>query len=94
MNGFHRRIPIVLGTKPKPSKDFSAVLLNDDRVLVVRGNSGSSECFWFLEVSKSHAYMFQMLLSSRFLFLMSKPFAEFVDDSFYLCMKRINRKTA
>uniref|UniRef100_M1AEM6 guanylate kinase n=1 Tax=Solanum tuberosum TaxID=4113 RepID=M1AEM6_SOLTU len=44
------RIPIVLGAKPKPSKDYSAVLLNDDRVLVVRGNSGSSECFWFLEV--------------------------------------------
>ncbi|KAG5583558.1 hypothetical protein H5410_054185 [Solanum commersonii] len=44
------RIPIVLGAKPKPSKDYSVVLLNDDRVLVVRGNSGSSECFWFLEV--------------------------------------------
>jgi len=56
----------VLGAKPKPSKDYSAVLLNDDRVLVVRGNSGSSECFWFLEVSKSHAHMFQMLISLTF----------------------------
>ncbi|KAJ8570379.1 hypothetical protein K7X08_037351 [Anisodus acutangulus] len=42
--------PIVLGTKPEPSKHHSAVLLNDDRVLVVRGNSTFSECFWFLEV--------------------------------------------
>ncbi|KAJ8534255.1 hypothetical protein K7X08_007579 [Anisodus acutangulus] len=42
--------PIVLGTKPEPSKHHSAVLLNDDRVLVVRENSTSSECFWFLEV--------------------------------------------
>ncbi|CAN4109121.1 unnamed protein product [Withania somnifera] len=42
--------PIVLGTKPKASKHHSAVLLNDNRVLVVRGNSASNECFWFLEV--------------------------------------------
>ncbi|PHT71491.1 Guanylate kinase 1 [Capsicum annuum] len=42
--------PTVLGTKPKSSKHHSAVLLNDDRVLVVRGNSDSSECLWFLEV--------------------------------------------
>ncbi|XP_055808311.1 guanylate kinase 2-like isoform X2 [Solanum dulcamara] len=42
--------PTVLGTKPKSSKHHSAVLLNDDRVLVIRGDSGSSECFWFLEV--------------------------------------------
>ncbi|KAK4378029.1 hypothetical protein RND71_004325 [Anisodus tanguticus] len=42
--------PIVLGTKPEPSKHHSVVLLNDDRVLVVRGSSTFSECFWFLEV--------------------------------------------
>ncbi|CAN4118457.1 unnamed protein product [Withania somnifera] len=42
--------PTVLGTKPKASKHQSAVLLNDDRVLVVRGNAPSSECFCFLEV--------------------------------------------
>lgn len=42
--------PTVLGTKPKTSKHHSAVLLNDDRMLVLRGDSTSSECFWFLEV--------------------------------------------
>lgn len=43
-------IPTVLGTKPKLSKGHSAVLLNGDRILVIKGNSKSDGCFWFLEV--------------------------------------------
>uniref|UniRef100_A0A5B6ZW61 Guanylate kinase 1 n=1 Tax=Davidia involucrata TaxID=16924 RepID=A0A5B6ZW61_DAVIN len=43
-------IPTVLGTKPKPCKGHSAVLLNEDRILIVKGNSSSDDCAWFLEV--------------------------------------------
>ncbi|XP_049392991.1 guanylate kinase 2 [Solanum stenotomum] len=42
--------PTVLGTKPKVSNGHSAVLLNGDRILVIKGNSKSDGCFWFLEV--------------------------------------------
>ena len=45
--------PTVLGTKPKVSNGHSAVLLNGDRILVIKGNSKSDECFWFLEVGTS-----------------------------------------
>lgn len=44
-------IPIVLGTKPNSSKRYSAVLLDEDRILVIKGNSTSDDCFWFLEVN-------------------------------------------
>ncbi|KAL3841247.1 hypothetical protein ACJIZ3_025838 [Penstemon smallii] len=44
-------IPIVFGTKPKPSKGFSAISLDEDRILVIKGNSSSDDCFWFLEVN-------------------------------------------
>ncbi|KAM7500193.1 hypothetical protein LguiA_024607 [Lonicera macranthoides] len=43
-------IPNVLGTKPKPFKGHSALLLNEDRILVIKGNSTSVDCTWFLEV--------------------------------------------
>ena len=45
-----RVIPTVLGTKPKPFKGHSALLLNEDRILLVKGNSTSVDCTWFLEV--------------------------------------------
>ncbi|PIN19980.1 Guanylate kinase [Handroanthus impetiginosus] len=44
-------IPTVLGTKPKPSKGHSAVVLDEGRILVIKGNSTSDDCFWFLEVN-------------------------------------------
>ncbi|KAL2480615.1 Guanylate kinase 2 [Abeliophyllum distichum] len=44
-------IPVVLGPKPKLSKGHSAVLLDEDRILVIKGNSTSDDCFWFLEVN-------------------------------------------
>ncbi|CAA3006659.1 guanylate kinase 2-like [Olea europaea subsp. europaea] len=44
-------IPVVLGIKPGPSKGHSAVLIDEDRILVVKGDSASDACFWFLEVN-------------------------------------------
>nr|GMD41743.1 guanylate kinase 2-like [Ipomoea batatas]GMD47951.1 guanylate kinase 2-like [Ipomoea batatas] len=43
--------PTVLGTKLKAPEGFSAMLLNDDRILVVKRNSPVGDCFWFLEVN-------------------------------------------
>ncbi|CAK9165083.1 unnamed protein product [Ilex paraguariensis] len=43
-------IPAVLGTKPKLFKGHSAVLVDDDRILVLKGNSSSDDFTWFLEV--------------------------------------------
>lgn len=44
-------IPIVLGTKPKPSRGHSAIVLDQDRILVIKGNTTSDDSFWFLEVN-------------------------------------------
>ncbi|KAK6149166.1 hypothetical protein DH2020_016691 [Rehmannia glutinosa] len=44
-------IPIVLGTKPKPSKGHSAIVLDEDRILVIKANTTSDDSFWFLEVN-------------------------------------------
>ncbi|KAK4412972.1 Guanylate kinase [Sesamum alatum] len=44
-------IPVVLGTKPKPSKGHSAIVLDEDRILVIKGNTISDDSFWFLEVN-------------------------------------------
>ncbi|KAI8562194.1 hypothetical protein RHMOL_Rhmol03G0015700 [Rhododendron molle] len=43
-------VPKVLGTKPKQCKGHSAVLLNEDRILIVKGDSSPDDCTWFLEV--------------------------------------------
>ncbi|KAL8036916.1 hypothetical protein ABFX02_11G007500 [Erythranthe guttata] len=43
-------IPTVLGIKPKPSEGQSAIALDEERILVIKGNSTSDDCFWFLEV--------------------------------------------
>lgn len=47
-------IPTVLGTKPKPFKGHLAVLLNQDRILVVKENSTFDDCIWFLEVDTEY----------------------------------------
>ncbi|GFP89689.1 guanylate kinase 2 [Phtheirospermum japonicum] len=44
-------IPIVLGTKPKPSKGHSAIVLDENRILVIKSNTTSDDSFWFLEVN-------------------------------------------
>ncbi|KAJ4837762.1 hypothetical protein Tsubulata_050725 [Turnera subulata] len=40
----------VVGTKPKPCKGHSAVLLNEDRILIIKKGSAPDDCIWFLEV--------------------------------------------
>ncbi|KAL1821053.1 hypothetical protein ACET3Z_015922 [Daucus carota] len=47
-------IPTVLGTKPKPFKGHLAVLLGQDRILVVKENSSFDDCIWFLEVDTEY----------------------------------------
>lgn len=49
----YRVIPTVLGTKPKSLKGHSSVVLNEDRILIIKNNSKSNECVWFLEVGVS-----------------------------------------
>ncbi|KAK9065777.1 hypothetical protein SSX86_015178 [Deinandra increscens subsp. villosa] len=43
-------VPIVLGTKPNEFKGHSLMRLNNERILVIKHNSKSNECVWFLEV--------------------------------------------
>ncbi|KAL3534294.1 hypothetical protein ACH5RR_002755 [Cinchona calisaya] len=43
--------PTVLGTRPKPSKRLSAVVLNEDQILILKADSAPDDCFWFLEVN-------------------------------------------
>ncbi|XP_075491128.1 guanylate kinase 2-like isoform X1 [Primulina tabacum] len=45
------QIPTVLGTKPDLSKGHSAILLDEERILFIKGDSTSDACFWFLEVN-------------------------------------------
>ncbi|XP_052174480.1 guanylate kinase 2-like isoform X2 [Diospyros lotus] len=51
VNGqFCRAVPKVLGTKPNQCKGHAAVPLDEERILVVRGDSTLDDCAWFLEV--------------------------------------------
>ncbi|KAJ9565274.1 hypothetical protein OSB04_001240 [Centaurea solstitialis] len=43
-------IPTVLGTKPTAFESHSTMLLNKDRILIIKGNSKSNVSVWFLEV--------------------------------------------
>ncbi|KAL4353367.1 hypothetical protein GQ457_06G024970 [Hibiscus cannabinus] len=47
-------IPTVLGTKPKPYEGHSAVLLNEDRILIITRGSTPDDCIWFLEVDTEY----------------------------------------
>ncbi|XP_022766703.1 guanylate kinase 2 isoform X2 [Durio zibethinus] len=47
-------IPTVLGTKPKPCKGNSAVLLNEDRIMIIIRGSAPDDCIWFLEVDTKY----------------------------------------
>ncbi|KAJ4969651.1 hypothetical protein NE237_002750 [Protea cynaroides] len=43
-------VPTVLGTKPTPSKGHSAVILNKERILIIKRDSSPDDCVWFIEV--------------------------------------------
>ncbi|XP_016669501.1 guanylate kinase 2 isoform X1 [Gossypium hirsutum] len=47
-------IPTVLGTKPKASKGHSAILLNEDRIMIIIRGSTPDDCIWFLEVDTKY----------------------------------------
>ncbi|KAG5399738.1 hypothetical protein IGI04_014345, partial [Brassica rapa subsp. trilocularis] len=42
--------PTVLGTGPKPCKAYSAIVLKQGRILVIKKDSASDDSIWFLEV--------------------------------------------
>ncbi|KAG6638393.1 guanylate kinase 2-like isoform X3 [Carya illinoinensis] len=49
--------PTVLGTQPKPCKGpkgHSAVLLNENRILIIKKGSTPDDCIWFLEVDTQY----------------------------------------
>ncbi|XP_010516372.1 PREDICTED: guanylate kinase 2 isoform X2 [Camelina sativa] len=45
--------PSVLGTGPKPCKGYSAIVLKNGRILVIKKGSASDDSIWFLEVDTS-----------------------------------------
>lgn len=46
----YRFAPTILGKKPTASKFHSAVLVTNDRILVLKGDSSANEFSYFLEV--------------------------------------------
>ncbi|GLT88225.1 hypothetical protein SLE2022_062600 [Rubroshorea leprosula] len=44
-------IPTVPGTRPEICKGHSAVLLNEDRIMIIKKGSIPDDCIWFLEVN-------------------------------------------
>ncbi|KAF8043998.1 hypothetical protein BT93_A2088 [Corymbia citriodora subsp. variegata] len=46
--------PVVLGTKPRACKGHSAVLLNEDRILIIKKGASSDDCIWFLELDTQY----------------------------------------
>ncbi|XVF56117.1 hypothetical protein PTKIN_Ptkin06aG0091400 [Pterospermum kingtungense] len=47
-------IPTVLGTKPKPCKGHSAILLNEGRIMIIIRGSTPDDCIWFFEVDTKY----------------------------------------
>ncbi|CAN0910009.1 Guanylate kinase 2 [Linum grandiflorum] len=58
-------IPTVLGTKPKPGKGYSAVALNEDRIVVIKKGASSDDCIWFLEVDTPYVKGQKQVLGSE-----------------------------
>ncbi|GKV32605.1 hypothetical protein SLEP1_g41199 [Rubroshorea leprosula] len=47
-------IPTVLGTRPATCKGHSAVLWNEDRIMIIKKGSNPDDCIWFLEVDTKY----------------------------------------
>ncbi|GLT96055.1 hypothetical protein SLE2022_137040 [Rubroshorea leprosula] len=47
-------VPTVLGTRPATCKGHSAVLLNEDRIMIIKKGSNPDDCIWFLEVDTKY----------------------------------------
>uniref|UniRef100_A0A7N0TRA4 Guanylate kinase 1 n=1 Tax=Kalanchoe fedtschenkoi TaxID=63787 RepID=A0A7N0TRA4_KALFE len=43
--------PVVLGDKPKICMDLSVIILNEERILVIRRDAASEDSIWFLELN-------------------------------------------
>ncbi|XP_023639716.1 guanylate kinase 1 isoform X3 [Capsella rubella] len=54
--------PIVLGTGPKPSKGYSASVLKQGRILVIKKGSACNDSIWFLEVDSPYVREHKKLL--------------------------------
>lgn len=46
--------PVVLGTKPRACKGHLAVLLNEDRILIIKKGASPDDCLWFLELDTQY----------------------------------------
>ncbi|TQD78056.1 hypothetical protein C1H46_036408 [Malus baccata] len=57
--------PTVLGTKPKPSKGHSAVLLGEDRILITKNGSSADDFAWFLEVDTQYVRQQKKILGTE-----------------------------
>ncbi|GMN54763.1 hypothetical protein TIFTF001_023888 [Ficus carica] len=57
--------PTVLGTTPKLGKGFSAVLLNEDRILIIKKGSTPDDFAWFLEVDTHHVRQQKKVLGTE-----------------------------
>lgn len=57
--------PTIFGTKPTPSKGHEAILLNNDRILILETESSSDNCIWFLEVDTSFVKQKKKLLGNE-----------------------------
>ncbi|CAK9319275.1 unnamed protein product [Citrullus colocynthis] len=54
--------PVVLGTIPNSCKGHSAIALNEDRILFIKGGSPLVDSFWFLEVDTPYVQEQRKLL--------------------------------
>lgn len=57
--------PTVLGTKPGPSKGYSAVALNEDRILIIKKVAAADDCAWFLEVDTPYVRQQKKILGTE-----------------------------
>ncbi|XP_010505985.1 PREDICTED: guanylate kinase 1-like [Camelina sativa] len=57
--------PIVLGTGPKPSKGYSASVLKQGRILVIKRGSPCNDSIWFLEVDSPYVREQKKLLKKE-----------------------------